>query len=115
MSNSLRRLTIPVATALALGASALPAAARHDSDSAAPPPTQLPSLPSAGGQDANIAALQQTASPPNVVTVRVTKPDGFDWGDAGIGAGAGVAMLLIGIGGTAGVVRYRHLHAPMVG
>jgi hypothetical protein len=125
MSHSLHRLTLPVAMALALGGSALPAAASSGTQlpnlpsaggedaNVAALQASAPSLPSAGGEDANVAALQQTAPRPNAATVRATNADGFDWGDAGIGAGAGIAVLLIGVGGTVGVMRRRHGHAPL--
>jgi hypothetical protein len=36
-----------------------------------------------------------------VAVVRIqTPPSGFDWGDAGIGAAGGVALALLGLGGT---------------
>ena len=57
-------------------------------------------------------ASAQPSSPPTVTIVK-TQDSGFDWGDAAIGAGAGAALLLIGLGGTAGVVRHRHAHAPL--
>jgi hypothetical protein len=37
----------------------------------------------------------------------VRSDGGFDWGDAAIGAGTGVAMLLIGVGGTAALAQRR--------
>ena len=39
-------------------------------------------------------------SPPPPLTVTVFQPDGFDWGDAGIGAGATLALTLILLGST---------------
>ena len=39
-------------------------------------------------------------NPPQAV-VRVEAPGGgFDWGDAGIGAAGGVAIAMLGLGGT---------------
>jgi hypothetical protein len=41
-----------------------------------------------------------SATPPPTI-VRVITPDrGFDWGDAGIGAAGGIALSLLGVGGT---------------
>lgn len=40
-----------------------------------------------------------TTTPPTVVRV-ISSDGGFDWGDAGIGAGAGFALSMIGVGGA---------------
>jgi hypothetical protein len=42
-----------------------------------------------------------TTSPVRVVTVRAD--GGFDWGDAGIGAASGLALVLIGVGSALAV------------
>ena len=115
MSHKLRLITVPIASALALGAAALPATARVDSSAQAAPPTVLPHFFSAGGEDANIAALQRNTPLPTVITVRVTKPNGFDWGDAGIGAGGTVGLLLLGLGGALAVGHRRTTHAKTAG
>jgi hypothetical protein len=39
--------------------------------------------------------------------VHITTPSGFDWGDAGIGAAAGLAIALIALGGTLAVAHRR--------
>lgn len=48
-----------------------------------------------------------TFSAPDVTVVKVTDPSpvgaGFDWTDAGIGAGGLLGLVLIGLGGTAAV------------
>jgi hypothetical protein len=48
-----------------------------------------------------------TFSAPEITVVRLTDPaptaSGFDWGDAGIGAGGLLGLILLGIGGTAAV------------
>ena len=41
---------------------------------------------------------------PGVVAV-VTPPVGFDWGDAGIGAAAGFALAMLGLGGALAITR----------
>ncbi|MFL5862782.1 MAG: hypothetical protein ACJ780_18715 [Solirubrobacteraceae bacterium] len=39
--------------------------------------------------------------PTKMAVVRVeTAPGGFDWGDAGIGAGGGLALAMLGLGGA---------------
>lgn len=47
---------------------------------------------------------EKPATPVRVVTVETD--GGFDWGDAGIGAGSGLALVLVGVG-SALVVRHR--------
>jgi len=44
--------------------------------------------------------LSTTAAPPHTVVRVVASHDGFDWGDAGIGAGAMLLLLGIGLAGT---------------
>jgi hypothetical protein len=81
----------PLALVLAGGAVAAPAAsARIDSNV----PLHLPS-----------STTQLIASPPRTVTV--VKSSGFEWADAGIGAGAVVALALTGLGATLTVTRRR--------
>jgi hypothetical protein len=46
-----------------------------------------------------------------VRVVEVPSNAGFDWGDAGIGAGAAVAVVLVGLGATLAIVSGRHRHA----
>lgn len=47
-----------------------------------------------------------TDTPETVVRV-VAPSDGFDWGDAGIGAAAGLALCTIGLGGALAVAQHR--------
>ena len=53
-----------------------------------------------------------TFSAPDVTVVKLVDPQptntGFDWGDAGIGAGGLLGLALIALGGTATVAHYRH-------
>jgi hypothetical protein len=42
----------------------------------------------------------------------VTPGAGFHWGDAGIGAGGTLALIVIGLGGTLTVTRRRHQRDP---
>ena len=53
-----------------------------------------------------------TFSAPDVTIVKVTDPSpvagGFDWEDAGIGAGSLLGLVLVGVGGTLAITHYRH-------
>lgn len=53
-----------------------------------------------------------TDSAPDVTVIKVVDPqpisNGFDWGDAGIGAGGLLGLALVAIGGTAAVAHRRH-------
>jgi hypothetical protein len=52
-----------------------------------------------------------TFSAPDVTVVKVVDPQptntGFDWGDAGIGAGGLLGLALIALGGTAAIAHHR--------
>jgi hypothetical protein len=64
-----------------------------------------------GGHHHTLVLRRDGSKAVQVVTVResIPSPSQFDWGDAGIGAGAGItALLLAGAGGVA--VRSRHAH-----
>jgi len=89
------RVTGSLALILVTGAVAAPvASARFDLN---PPPSQP------------TAATQVVSSPPQPVTV--VKSSGFDWADAGIGAGAVVALVLVGLGASLTVGHRRQLHS----
>ena len=54
-----------------------------------------------------------TFTAPSVTVVKVSDPSqagpsGLDWGDAGIGAGATLAIVLLGVGGSLMVTHRRH-------
>ena len=56
---------------------------------------------------------QDSGARPTSVTVHVTAPSaGFDWGDAGVGAGSILALTLIGLGGGLAVTRRRNHRVP---
>jgi hypothetical protein len=62
-----------------------------------PNPDQQPTTPS-------------TANPATTI-VRVLAPShGFDWGDAGIGAAAGIALAFLGLGGALLILQRRARH-----
>ena len=75
------QLIRPLAAALVTAAVAAPAAsARVNSDARVTQPT----------------SSSNTTAPPQSTTV--VKSSGFDWGDAGIGAGAALALVVTGLG-----------------
>ena len=58
------------------------------------------------------AAGRGTFTAPRVTVVKVTQSPqatggGFDWGDAGIGAGGVIALVLVGVGGSLMVTHRR--------
>jgi hypothetical protein len=67
---------------------------------AAPAASALPAEVVQGGPDSQ----EEPSTPVRVVTVETDT--GFDWGDAGIGAGSGLALVFIGVG-SALAVRHR--------
>jgi hypothetical protein len=88
-------LVRPLALALVTAAVAAPAAsARVNSDPPLPQPT---------------SATELVSSPPQTVTV--VESSGFDWADAGIGAGAVVALALTGLGARLTVGRHRQVQS----
>jgi hypothetical protein len=90
----------------------------------AQPPLDLPGDPSATlsitTRSTDAAAARPGPGPPTWPenpqplppprNVAANSADGFDWGDAGIGAGGAVAVLLAGFGAVA-LVRRRHTRA----
>jgi hypothetical protein len=113
-----RLLTHSATIGLAVAAMAAPAAvARQDFRS----PDAVDAAQTAlaqRGQDLrspdtrDTAAGRGTFSAPRVTVVKVAETPqatggGFDWGDAGIGAGGAVALVLIGVGGSLMVTHRR--------
>jgi hypothetical protein len=92
MNRLTHRISTALALALALGAMTAPGAqARSDR----PPASKTPAQPAA------------------VRVVRVTDHTGFDWGDAGIGAGGMAGLIAIGVGATlAGGDRRSRINSP---
>ena len=59
-----------------------------------------------------------TFNAPDVTVVKVVDPlptTAFDWGDAGIGAGGLLGLILVGLGGTLVVSHRRHSRMPLAG
>jgi hypothetical protein len=112
MKSNYRRFRRALALALVLGAVAAPAAAAKPAD--APPGYVTPAV-SERSSDSGYSSLNAITGPPPsqpTVTPAVAAADsGFDWGDAGIGAGAAFALTMIGLGGMLVVTTRRQREA----
>ena len=113
MSNHRFARTATLALALTAMAATPAAAAPQDHVPGANPPETADELGetqdyrSADARDA--AEGRGTFNSPDVTVVRVAQPstspsDGLDWGDAGIGAGGLLGLILLGTGGALLVV-----------
>jgi hypothetical protein len=111
MRHSLRGSTKWAAPALVVGALAAPTAGAQSlqdmrSPDARDAATRVQSSPDLRSPDRRDAAQGRgTASAPQVVVMKVSRPEvsgsgGFDWADAGIGAGAVFGLVLLGVGAT---------------
>lgn len=123
-----RRLTRSAALGLALAALAAPTAAaqedlrspdtRDAAEGYAPSPPS--GIVSSAGQDLrspdarDAAAGRGSFNSPEVTVVKVPEPSpvtsgggGLDWGDAGIGAGGLLGLILLALGGTLAVMHRR--------
>ena len=57
--------------------------------------------------DKEMIPVTTPGSAPQAVVRIQTPPNGFDWGDAGIGAAGGLALAMIGVGGALAVSQRR--------
>jgi hypothetical protein len=129
-----RRLTRTTALGLALAALAAPAAAaqqdlrnpdRRATEIALAQEQYYGSFGDGAGKAAqdlrspdarDYADGRGTSSAPDVTVVKVAEPSaptapaggGLDWGDAGIGAGIALGVMLMGLAGVLGIVHRRH-------
>jgi hypothetical protein len=111
------RMTAGALVTLALAASAAPASAMPNqlSPGGAPAvqnPTGAHATPSpAAVTRARVLAARDSApaSPPATI-VRLTAHNGFDWGDAGLGAAGAVALAAVGLGGVLAVSQRHDRH-----
>jgi hypothetical protein len=117
-----RHLTHTAALGLAVAAIAAPAAAAQQ-DLRSPDAVDAAQTALARGHDQqaqdnrspdarDAAQGRGTFTAPSVTVVKVTQPTettsgGFDWGDAGIGAGGVLALVLIATGGALMVTHRR--------
>ena len=94
MLGDAQRLTAGLAVAMAVALAASPVSSAH-------PNRDSPSTASAG--------LAVATAPPRAPTiVRVTDaPSRFDWGDAAIGVGGGIAFSMIAVGATVAISQHR--------
>jgi hypothetical protein len=92
MTVATHRISTVLPLALALGAITAPGAeARLDLN----PPARAVHA----SQPAPVRA-PHASEPPSVRVVRVAGSSGFDWGDAGIGAGGMAGLIAIGVGAS---------------
>lgn len=66
---------------------------------------------SAAAAHASASTTNRTASPQSVQIIRVTAR-GFDWGDAGIGAAAGIGISMLAVGASLILTASRRNHQP---
>jgi len=111
MRHLLRRLTKWAAPALVAGALAAPTAGAQSVQDMRSPDTRdaatgVQSSPDLRSPDVrDFAQGRGAASAPQIVVMKVSRPQvsgsrGFDWADAGIGAGAVFGLVLLGVGAT---------------
>jgi hypothetical protein len=94
------RITTTAAVILSLAAAGAPTAtatvsATNPATTANQPPASAYSRP-----DKSMIRASTPGSAPQAVVRIQTSPNGFDWGDAGIGAAGGLALAMIGLGGA---------------
>ena len=113
------RISTTAVLIVSLAAAGAPAAsAKHVEDAATaanPTPAtvysrQDKSIVPATSPSTTAASPAKVSAQP-VVTVQAPA-NGFDWGDAGIGAAAGFALSMIGLGGALAVSQRRTRRAP---
>ena len=101
--TSTHRITTTAAVMLSLAAAGAPTAtatvsATNPATTANQPPSSVYSRP-----DKEMIPVATPGSATQAVVRIQTPPNGFDWGDAGIGAAGGVALAMIGVGGALAV------------
>jgi hypothetical protein len=97
------RISTGAVLALALATGAAPVSARPFDLN--PNGSYVPVVAAAHGQATR--ASGSLSAPPTIVRV-TARNTGFDWGDAGIGAAGGLALSMIGLGGTLAVSQHRN-------
>ncbi len=106
-----RIIVLSILAALAL---AVPSASARPIDEVGPAtqPAQSAQPAENGGEYRSPNSITGSTAPSasQVTVERVSSESGFDWGDAGIGAGAMLALSLVAVGGGLLVVGYRKGH-----
>jgi hypothetical protein len=69
------------------------------------------SMVPATSPSSTVGRTAKVSAAPPVVTVQAPA-NGFDWGDAGIGAAGGLALSMIGLGGALAVSQHRTRRNP---
>ena len=134
MTTQTHRMTIAAAAVIGALAIAAPASAADQQPSTTPAPTAAHPFSGQGGQqpsatptptsahplsgqgDQQVVALRRDGSQAEAFVADVggtpsATGDGFDWGDAAIGAGAGLLAAALLLGGS-GAVQARRRRAP---
>jgi hypothetical protein len=94
------RITTTAAVMLSLAAAGAPTAAATVSSTTPTTTTNQPPASVYDRPDKSMIPVTTPASAPQAVVRIQTPPNGFDWGDAGIGAAGGLALAMIGLGGA---------------
>jgi hypothetical protein len=97
-----RRITT-AAVILSLAAAGTPTAAATVSATNPATTSNQPPVSVYDRPDKEMIPVATPASAPQAVVRIQTPPSGFDWADAGIGAAAGLALAMIGLGGALAV------------
>jgi hypothetical protein len=114
-----RRKALITAFAAALAVQAPAGAAVTPSDQRSPDAADIAPHRAREPQDQRTPDARDAAAGRAIVAsvpfevVNVQTDDGFDWDDAGIGAGGALGLVLVGAGGTVAVVRRRHHRAAI--
>jgi hypothetical protein len=105
---STHRTTTAAAVILSLAAAGAPAAAATVSGTN--PATTANQTPASVYSRPDKSMIRSTTpgSATQAVVRILTPPNGFDWGDAGIGAAGGLALAMIGVGGALAVSQRRN-------
>jgi hypothetical protein len=80
--------------------SSVPAALAAVALALPPATTAAPAVQDLRSPDARDAARQRGPADMSTPVVEITRADGFDWGDAAIGAVAATGLLAISVGGA---------------
>ena len=114
MTSRQHRPLITLALALIAVAVLAPAASARPTDDPALPARVASSQPSPTastlphGAAYSSTQVNTPSTPGQVRVTPVASNPGFDWGDAGIGAGAAFALTMIGLGGVLVLNNRRH-------